>query len=230
MAERYFVDGVRRWEDVARDIRKYQDRDAAKPTDNIPEEKAAKLRERGQSALELFKKAVSLRSDFAEPWRYLSFLYRELVKLETDAKAKDQLLEQAREAHDKYLEIKESKPESSSSWGEEPEESEPLEAVFPPSDLPKVPQVSGRLLLDNVIEQVIPEYPKDARELGVPGSIRVELVVDQDGKVIFAQALSGHPLLQAAAQEAARQWRFLPILLEGKPSRVRAVLIFNFRL
>ncbi|MFS8087085.1 MAG: TonB family protein [Acidobacteriota bacterium] len=54
------------------------------------------------------------------------------------------------------------------------------------------------------------------------------MTVDEEGKVISAHALSGHPLLQAAAIAAARQARFSPTKLSGQPVKVTGVLIYNF--
>ena len=56
----------------------------------------------------------------------------------------------------------------------------------------------------------------------------MKVIVDEEGKVIAAQAVSGHPLLQAAAVKAAREARFTPTLLDGKPVKVQGVITYNF--
>lgn len=56
----------------------------------------------------------------------------------------------------------------------------------------------------------------------------VEVTVDEEGYVISARAISGHPLLQQAAVKAARQARFAPTRLSGKPVKVRGVITYNF--
>ena len=52
--------------------------------------------------------------------------------------------------------------------------------------------------------------------------------MDEEGKVISASAVGGHPLLQQAAVQAARQARFSPTKLSGKPVRVSGVVTYNF--
>ena len=51
----------------------------------------------------------------------------------------------------------------------------------------------------------------------------VQVTVDENGYVISAHAVSGHPLLQAAAVAAARQAKFPPTLLMGEPVKVTGV-------
>jgi protein TonB len=56
----------------------------------------------------------------------------------------------------------------------------------------------------------------------------VQIVVDEDGKVISAKASSGPPLLLYAAEKAAYQARFSPTLLSGLPVKVSGVITYNF--
>jgi protein TonB len=58
----------------------------------------------------------------------------------------------------------------------------------------------------------------------------VQVLVDEQGNVISAQATSGHALLQAAAVAAARQATFQPTFLLGEPTRVTGVLTYTFTL
>jgi hypothetical protein len=58
--------------------------------------------------------------------------------------------------------------------------------------------------------------------------VTVLVVIDETGKVIAAQAISGHPLLKPASVEAARMSSFKPFLLSGNPVRVKATLIYRF--
>lgn len=73
-----------------------------------------------------------------------------------------------------------------------------------------------------------PAYPPIAKAARATGSVTVKVVVDEEGKVVAAQAASGHPLLQHAAVEAARQAQFAPTLLEGKPVKVIGIITYNF--
>jgi protein TonB len=75
----------------------------------------------------------------------------------------------------------------------------------------------------------MPVYPAHARSLNAGGSVVVQIVVSEDGKVIEAKAVSGHPALRKPAAEAARKWVFTPTTLNGLPVRVESVLTFVFQ-
>lgn len=73
-----------------------------------------------------------------------------------------------------------------------------------------------------------PAYPAIARAAHAFGTVMVKVLIDEQGNVIAAHAVEGHPLLKAAAVAAARQARFSPTLLEGEPVRVTGVIQYNF--
>jgi len=102
----------------------------------------------------------------------------------------------------------------------------------PPKEEKKEPprRVSQGVLQGNAIRKVTPVYPAIARAARVQGTVQVEVVIDEEGNVISAQVIEGHPLLRQAALEAAWQWKFRPTLLSGEPIKVTGVLIFNFKL
>lgn len=58
--------------------------------------------------------------------------------------------------------------------------------------------------------QVQPVYPPEAKQAGIAGRVKLEVQVSPQGKVAGVHALSGHPLLVAAAEEAVRQWEYKP--------------------
>lgn len=88
-------------------------------------------------------------------------------------------------------------------------------------------QVSAGVLNGRAINKPTPVYPPEARE--VTGTVAVRVVFDESGKVIWARAVSGHPLLRAAAEEAARGTMFPPMTVEGKPVKVSGVLTYLFK-
>jgi TonB family protein len=89
--------------------------------------------------------------------------------------------------------------------------------------------VDGKVVLvGRVLELAKPAYPPIARAAHVTGTVQVQLIIDKDGTVAVAAAISGHPLLQAAAVTAARNSRFSPTLYEGKPVKVTGVIQYNF--
>jgi TonB family protein len=75
-----------------------------------------------------------------------------------------------------------------------------------------------------------PPYPAIARAARASGSVTVQVTVNEQGRVVEARAVSGHPLLQQAAVQAARQARFEPTRQSGTPVRVTGTLTYDFRL
>lgn len=73
-----------------------------------------------------------------------------------------------------------------------------------------------------------PEYPAIAKQVKASGSVTVEITIDEDGNVIAARSVSGHPLLQAAAVTAAREAKFSPTKLSGQAVKVNGVLVYTF--
>src|SRR6266540_4298792 len=88
--------------------------------------------------------------------------------------------------------------------------------------------ISGGVLNGKAISLPAPEYPAIARQAKASGAVAVQVTVDENGAVISAHAVSGHPLLQAAAVVAARQARFSPTLLMGEPVKVTGIIAYNF--
>lgn len=93
-------------------------------------------------------------------------------------------------------------------------------------NLPKV--ISGGVLNGKATSLPKPPYPAAARAVNASGFVSVQVTVDIDGKVITANAVSGHPLLRPAAVAAARSAQFLPTLLSGQPVKISGVLTYNF--
>jgi TonB family protein len=88
--------------------------------------------------------------------------------------------------------------------------------------------VSGGVLQASGIKKVEPVYPPIARAAKAEGEVRIQVIVSEEGKVIEAATIDGHPLLRDAALQAARQWEFIPKELSGKSVKVVGVLTFHF--
>ena len=78
------------------------------------------------------------------------------------------------------------------------------------------------------VSKPAPPYPLVAKAARARGTVAVRVVVDEQGNVVSAFATSGHPLLQAAAVEAAKQAKFTPTLLSGEPVKVAGLITYNF--
>ncbi len=74
----------------------------------------------------------------------------------------------------------------------------------------------------------MPRNPEDAKSVNASAAFNVQVTIDEQGNIISASAISGHPLLRQAAEEAARASQFAPTTLSGVPVRVTGVIVYNF--
>lgn len=88
--------------------------------------------------------------------------------------------------------------------------------------------VSGGILNGKATSLPKPEYPVEARTAGVSGEVKVKIVFDESGNVIWTKAVSGPQLLQAVAEEAASKAKFQPVTIQGKPVKVSGFLLYKF--
>lgn len=100
----------------------------------------------------------------------------------------------------------------------------------PPAATPTPPRapISGGVLNGKAISLPKPAYPPIARAAHAAGTVTVQVLIDENGNVVSAKAISGHPLLQAVAVAAARQARFSPTKLSGQPVKVSGMIQYNF--
>jgi TonB family protein len=99
----------------------------------------------------------------------------------------------------------------------------------PPGDVRLARQrVSEGVLQGNVVTKVSPIYPAIARQINASGEVKVQVTIGEDGRVMEAVAVSGHPILRTAAEDAARKWLFKPTTLNGKPVQTQGTLTFVF--
>ena len=73
-----------------------------------------------------------------------------------------------------------------------------------------------------------PTYPAAARAVRASGQVKVQVTIDEDGKVISANVVSGHPLLQSAALSAAKSSKFTPTFLSLQKVKVSGFIVYNF--
>lgn len=103
----------------------------------------------------------------------------------------------------------------------------PPAATPTPKPPPRAP-ISGGVLNGKAISLPKPPYPAIAKSARASGTVVVQVTIDESGKVISARAVSGHPLLQAAAVQAAYGARFSPTQLSGQPVKVTGTISYNF--
>ena len=88
--------------------------------------------------------------------------------------------------------------------------------------------VSLGVIESKVLRKAVPPYPELAKRARASGPVPVQILLDEQGRVISARATSGHPLLRPAAEQAAYQTRFSPTLLSNQPVKVSGVITFTF--
>jgi protein TonB len=100
----------------------------------------------------------------------------------------------------------------------------------PPAPTPVVPKVLkiSKVLNSQAISLPRPNYPPMAKQIRVQGTVAVQVLIDENGKVVSAKALSGHPLLVAEAVRAAQQARFSPTMIGDQAVKVSGVITYNF--
>ena len=88
--------------------------------------------------------------------------------------------------------------------------------------------VAGGVMNGMVVKKPQPEYPSVAKRARAQGTVVVQILVDEKGQVVSAQAVSGHELLRGASEDAARRAKFQPTTLCGQPAKVSGVITYNF--
>lgn len=112
-------------------------------------------------------------------------------------------------------------------------------AIQPPPPPPpprpadrKVRQLlGGNVLEGKLLRKIEPTYPELARKARIAGMVILQVSIDEEGNVEEIRLLRGHPLLNEAAVDAVRQWRYSPTLLNGEPVPVLGTItiVFNLR-
>jgi|SRR5580692_247350 protein TonB len=94
----------------------------------------------------------------------------------------------------------------------------------------RIVRVGSSLKAPRQIYSAQPDYPVLAREAHIWGTVVVNAVIDEQGNVVQAHALNGHPLLIPAALKAVLQWKYEPTLLNGVPVAVEMEVTVHFNL
>lgn len=103
-----------------------------------------------------------------------------------------------------------------------------INAYAQTNPLPKT--IIGGVLNGKATSLPKPEYPIDARAARLSGQVKVQVLIDESGKVVSANAISGleNVSLRIAAEAAAMSATFSPTLLSGQPVKVSGVIAYNF--
>lgn len=79
-----------------------------------------------------------------------------------------------------------------------------------------------------MLQKVEPVYPPIARAAHVSGAVVLHALISKTGDVETLEVVSGPPMLQSAALDAVKQWKYKPFLLDGKPMGVDTTITVNF--
>lgn len=110
-------------------------------------------------------------------------------------------------------------------------EASPVEIrTSPPAPVEKLkPKVVHKSVLNGyAVSLPKPAYPPIAKQMRVQGSVNVQVLVDEAGKVVSAKVVSGNPALVNAARTAAMAARFSPTMLGDQAVKVTGVITYNF--
>ena len=94
------------------------------------------------------------------------------------------------------------------------------------NNAPKI--INGGVINGKAKSLAKPVYPAAAQAVNAEGAVSVQVIIDEAGNISSANAVSGHPLLRRAAEDAALQSKFAPTALSGQPVKVSGVIVYNF--
>ena len=101
----------------------------------------------------------------------------------------------------------------------------------PPPPAPRGPiRVGGQIKEPALVYRVEPVYPGVAISANVEGTVILEAIVDEEGRVESARVLRSLSVLDKPAVDAVKQWRYSPVLLNGKPEKFILTVAVTFRL
>jgi periplasmic protein TonB len=89
--------------------------------------------------------------------------------------------------------------------------------------------VSRGVMAGNLLDTTLPQYPAIAKAAGIRGTVVLQATISRTGSIENLRVISGPPMLQQAAIDAVRSWRYKPYLLNGDPVEVETTInvVFN---
>lgn len=89
-------------------------------------------------------------------------------------------------------------------------------------------RISGEVQPPQLKRRVAPKYPEAAKQARVEGLVMLNVRIDEKGRVETAEVIRSIPLLDAAAVEAVRQWRYQPFTVRGKARKAEFSVSLRF--
>jgi TonB family protein len=97
-----------------------------------------------------------------------------------------------------------------------------------PTIVTRVGVISSGVVNGKATSLPTPTVPTAAKAVNATGAVQVQVVIDENGNVVSATAVSGHPLLRASAEAAARNSKFSPTMLSGQKVKTTGIIAYNF--
>jgi outer membrane biosynthesis protein TonB len=95
-----------------------------------------------------------------------------------------------------------------------------------PNSRKKIIRLSTKETREQAIKQVAPNFPPRCR---CEGPVVVEILVNADGQVICTHVVSGLPLMRATSVNAAKEWTFKQVTINGVAVPFLGLLVFSFK-
>ncbi len=80
-----------------------------------------------------------------------------------------------------------------------------------------------------IVHKVKPEYPAEAKAAKISGKVILKIEIQPDGSVKVL-SMTGPEQLQPAASAAVSQWKYEPVMVDGKAVAAKAQVTVNFEL
>ena len=176
-------------------------------------------------------RALAQKADYVDALVYKNILLRLKSNLETDPVRRQALIAEADSLRNRAMELNKAGNGSAAAF--------PPSAAAPPPPAPpgydhvdgeQALRVGGNIKPPTKIRDVRPVYPQEAQDASVSGMVIIEAVIDAQGTVRSTRVLKSIPLLDQAALDAVKEWRFTPTLLNGTPVPVIMTVTVNFTL
>ncbi len=84
--------------------------------------------------------------------------------------------------------------------------------------------VSSGVMVGRIIEKTVPAYPPIAKVTGLQGKVILQATISKSGTIENLRVMSGPAMLQQAAMDAVKTWRYRPYLLNGEPVEVETTV------
>src|ERR1700677_1553461 len=94
---------------------------------------------------------------------------------------------------------------------------------------PRTLSISSGVMAGNLLDKTVPQYPAIARAARIQGTVVLQATIAKDGTIQNLRVINGPPMLQQAAMDAVRSWRYKPYSLNGEPVEVETTInvVFN---